>query len=397
MTIFFNLLFLFVSILFFAGRLYEVMFLLEEGTFFLTQPGIVTTPLMLIIAFLISVCCGVLIYSDKKQTIKLLKVPVGIFGFVAAILFIGSSVFNLIRIFTVTGGFLGYDILMILASAGLIIYGITGIRGRKKEKLPMLLTILFPVALCMNSVILDVQPISNTYFLYRSMAGITCLAFFTLLFKNAYAPSKFSRPMLYIASLLNYLISAAGMIAGIVGGVMNSFVDKADLLLYAGLAVIGLYSLFVSFFIMPPKEKSAVSQAEEEEWEYEEDDVKEYSPVYPAAKAVTNYESEDAHNNPVFAGDADFRQANKISEDTIALLFAQKDSREHQQTMDNAVREAGADSVATQAVETEATCRIDVVKTEQNHSVRKTEKSVFRGTASKKNTTAKTVYKAPKK
>lgn len=405
MTVFFNLLFIFVSVLFFAGRLYEVLFLLEEETFFLTQNGIVTTPLMLGIVFLISICCGVLIFSDKKFSRKPLKIPVGIFGFAAAILFIASSVFNLIRIFTVTGGFLGYDIMMILASAGLVIYGIKGIRGKNSEKLPMILTILYPMALCMHSVILNVQPIANTYFLYRSLAAITSLVFIMLLYKNAYSPSAMARPMLYIASLLNYLISGAAMLAGIIGGIANSYVDKADLLLYAGLAVMGAYSLFVSFYIAPTAEKSArkqkaaVEEVEEDEWEYEEDeDVKEYAPVYPAAKPVTDYDRQPAHENPVFSQDTGYRNANRISEDTIALLFAQKDEKERQQKVDTAVKDATVDFTATQAVERKAAQPArPVPKAEERKPVQKTEKSVFRSTGTKKPASTKTVYKAPKK
>ena len=55
MIVFLNSLFIFVSVMFFAGRLYEVLNLLEEGTYFLVRKGIVTTPLMIAIVVLISV------------------------------------------------------------------------------------------------------------------------------------------------------------------------------------------------------------------------------------------------------------------------------------------------------------------------------------------------------
>lgn len=407
MTVFFNLLFVFVSVLFFAGRLYEVLFLLEEGTNFLIQPGIVTTPLMLAIAFLISICCGVLIFSDRKLSAKPLKIPVGIFGFAAAVLFIASSVLNLIRIFTVTGGFLGYDIMMILASLGLVLYGITGIKGKKKEKLPMMMTILFPLAMCMNSVILDVQPISNTFFLYRSLSAIFSLLFFMLLFKNAYAPAKLSRPMLYISSLLNYLISTAAMLAAVIGGFVNSSVPAADMLLYGGLSVTGAYSLFVAFYIVPSKEKAVktqktvkVAEPEEDEWDETEEDeeITEYVPLYPSARAVTDYQSQPAHQSPVFSQDTDYRNANRISEDTIALLFAQKDEREQQRKVDTAVKDVTVDFAATQAIERKAVQPAKPApKAEERKPVQKTEKSVFRSTGTKKQPTTKTVYKAPKK
>ena len=67
MTVFLNLLFIFVSVLFFAGRMYEVVYLLEEGTHFLVSGGIVTTPLMMGIIALIAVCCGVLAFAGKEN------------------------------------------------------------------------------------------------------------------------------------------------------------------------------------------------------------------------------------------------------------------------------------------------------------------------------------------
>ena len=78
MTVFLNILFITVGVLFFAGRLYEVIYLLEEGTNFLIGKGIVTTPLMLIIVFLISVCCGVIVFADKERDERGIKIPVGI-------------------------------------------------------------------------------------------------------------------------------------------------------------------------------------------------------------------------------------------------------------------------------------------------------------------------------
>lgn len=401
MTVFLNILFVVMSVLFFAGRLYEVIFLLEEGTNFLSRGGIVTTPLMIGIVFLISVCCGVIIYADKKPQNKKLKIPVGIFGGGAAVLFIITSVLNIIRIFTVTGGFLGYDIMMILASAGLMLYGMKGIKGKKSEKLPMVLTILFPLAMCMNAVILNVQPISDTFFLYRSLAAITNLLFFLLLFKNAYSPSPVARPMLYVSGLMNFLISTAATLAGLIGGMVTSSLALSDILMNIGLILIGSFSLFTSFYIVPVKEetesrqKKAAKPQPVQEYDEYDDEFESTQFAIPV--------SEPAHTNPVFTRDTEYRQANKISEDTIAMLFAQKEEREQQGVVDTAVKHVTTEIAVTQALEKQATRQQDTATAEfkpldkEPTPASKTEKNVFRSTGNKKPANTKTVYKAPKK
>lgn len=405
MTVFLNLLFVLVAVLFFAGRLYEVIFLLEEGTGFLSQSGIVTTPLMLVIVLLISICCGVLIYADKRPQDKKLKIPVSFFGFGAAVLFVITSILNLIRIFTVTGGFLGYDFMMILASAGLAMYGMKGIKGKKSEKLPMVLTIMFPIAMCMNAVVINVQPIADTFFFYRSLSAVTNLIFFILLFKNAYSPSYLARPMLYVSGLMNFLISTAATLAGIIGGIAAMDMPLADITMNLALVIIGAYSLFTAFYIMPSEEAAITSKTgrrkpvEQPVQEYDEYD--EYSD-YQSTQFVIPV-SEPAHENPVFAQDTQTRQISKISEDTIAMLFARKDEQHQQSVVDSAVNQVTAEIAVTQAVEKQTKLQ-DSVSFDDKDSTRvikrsasKSEKNIFRGSGGKKTTATKTVYRAPKK
>jgi len=246
MTVFLNLLFVFVAVLFFAGRLYETAFLLEEGTNFLVRGGIVSKPLMLAIVFLISVCCGVLIYSDKKPQVKKLKIPVGIFGMASGALIIVSAILSIVRIFTVTGGFLGFDMMLILGGVGLILYGSKGIKGKDSEKLPMVLTVLFPISLCMTTVTVNVQPLADTFYMYRGLSAITTLAFFLFLFKNAYSPSALSKPVLYVAALLNFLVSTSATLANIIGGLVTKALLPADIAMNIALVILGAFSLFTA-------------------------------------------------------------------------------------------------------------------------------------------------------
>ena len=396
MVLFLNVLFILVSVLFFTGRLYEVVFLMEEGTNFLAQPGIVTRPLMIVIVLLISVCCGVLIFADKKPNTKKLKIPVGIFGFAAAVLFIITSVLNVIRIFTVTGGFLGYDIMMVLASIGLVLYGVKGIKGKKSEMAPMILTILFPLAMCFDAVILNVQPVADTFYFYRSLSAVTNLVFWLMLYKAAYSPSKLARPMLYVSGLMNFLISTAAHLAGIIGGVVLSVLSMADITMSLALVLMGAFSLFTSFYIMPVKEEKAVRDTgkkakhqpvEPDEYDDEDDFATEQFAV-PVA--------EPAHTNPVFSRDTETRQINRISEETIAMLFAQKDERQ-QAASDQTVWETAPQPVSAPVSQPEEEVEETKVIPVEKQPQPKVEKSVFKSSGAKKSTNTKTVYKAPKK
>ena len=119
----------------------------------------------------------------------------------------------------------------------------------------MVLVMFMPFAMCMNAVILKVQPISDTAFLYYGLSAIFVLLFFLMLFQNAYAPNSFSRPLLYTVSLLNFLFSGAVSLANLIGGFITDNLATADMLLYIALTVIGMYSLFVAFYITPSGEK----------------------------------------------------------------------------------------------------------------------------------------------
>lgn len=399
MSVFVNGLFIFVSVMFFAGRMYEVLNLLETGTNFIIGKGIVTTPLMLCIAFLVAVCCGVLVYADNIRQPKNLKAPVSFFGFAPAPFIIGASVLNIIGIFK-TGGFLGYDIMMILAAIGFAVLGVMNIKGKNREKLPVFLTMLMPIAMCINTAILKVQPIANTMFMYYGLSSLCMLVFFLLLFKNAYSPSAVSRPMLYVSALVNYLISGTASLANLIGGVMTDSLPMADILLDVALAIIGIYSLFIAFYIVPVGEKAEPQpkQHKEKRKAVQPVEEEEYVPDFLPRKGLTTYE-----DTSVFDSDADFRQANKISESTIAMLFAQKDEREHNAVIDTAVNEITTEIAVTQAIEKHNTRPVEVpqeatrvIRTEKINAP-KTEKNVFRSTGSKKSTPTKTVYRAPKK
>lgn len=363
MTIFLNGLMVFMSVLFFAGRLYEVTALMDAQTGFLSAGAIVTSPLMLRVLFLMSVCCGILLFASDTKKVKPARLPMGIFGFAIAIPLAASSVMNIIEIFR-HGGFLGYDIMIILSGVGLAAYSVMNIRGKKSESIPFILVLLLPVAMCMDCIILNIRPISNTEFLIKALCAVVCMIFFTLLFKTAYAPGRFSRMGLYVFSLITFMLCAAANLAGAVGAVMNGSFRTADLLYKAGMVVLGTYALFIAFYIVPSKEDK---------------EEKEQRPQ--AAGTAPTYENTGI-----------YRRADRISKDTVARLFAQKDSREHE-----AKKYSGLTGMQEDALSQQSASRADIDnlfssgRSRDSHSGAKT---TVRSSSVKKQSTAAPVYKS---
>lgn len=358
MTIFLNGLMVLMSVLFFAGRLYEVSVLMYTDSGFLSSDGIVTSPLMLTILFFMALCCGILMFSPKTEKRKPIKFPVGVFGFAAALFLIASAVMNIINIFK-HGGFLGYDIMVILSALGLSAFSIMGIKGKKRETIPFLFTMLLPLAICMDCIILNIKSIQNTEFLIRCLCGIIGLVFFTLLFKCAYAPKKFTLMGLYVFSLMNFLIGTAANLAGIIGSVMNGSSQMADIMFKMGLAILGTYALFIAFYIVPSKEKATGPVQREDE-----DDR-----IMAAPYMRTDISSEK-----------EYRTAGKISEETIARIFAQKDAQRHNDTSYN----RPAKEKTVKAVQ------------EKPRRPRQSSTSVYKSNSAAKDSGKKIVYKAPK-
>ena len=358
MTIFLNGLMVLMSVLFFAGRLYEVSVLMYTDSGFLSSDGIVTSPLMLTILFFMALCCGILMFSPKAGKRKPMKFPVGVFGFAAALFLIASAVMNIIYIFK-HGGFLGYDIMVILSALGLTAFSVMGIKGKKRETVPFLFTMLLPIAICMDCIILNIKSIHNTEYLIRCLCGIIGLIFFTLLFKCAYAPKKFTLMGLYVFSLMNFMIGTAANLAGIIGSVMNGSSQMADIMFKMSLAILGTYSLFIAFYIVPVKEKTAEPVREEDE----EDRI-----------AATPYLRAD------MSSEKDYRTASKISAETISRIFAQK---EEQRKKDVSHRQPSSPK-ATKTVP------------EKPRRTHQSSTSVYKSNSAAKDSGKKIVYKAPK-
>ncbi len=404
MTLFLNILFVVVSVLYMTGRLYEISTITDTATNFLTANPVVTSPLMLLLICVIAVCCGIIIFAQDKHNKKIRQMPVGIFGIMAGLFFVIGGIVNSANCFKY-GGFILYHGMEILGGAGLAMLGAINIKGDKKEMAPVVLTLLIPIGTCMNSVLHEIKPISDTDFLMRSIAGIATLLFFMLLYKMAYKPDKTTKQLLYIAALINFVFTGIASLAAVLGSIMTATVNLPQLLYNVGYIFVGLYSVFIAFFITPDKVETSGKNAKEAKLQPKPAPI----PVVKQPEAKPT-ETDNYYN---------FGATGNIDKAAIEELFARKDSGESLpkqpvfQTEEKTTTIEKIPAVETTAVidKGEPTARIYIPEKHREKSApakkatEKTtfipavkEKSVFKGGHKNeaKDTPKKTVYKAKK-
>lgn len=400
MAVFLNLIFIFISILFFAGRLYEIINLTGGADGFITH-GIVSTLPMLAALAVIAVCCGVITFAGKGAGQKIKKLPMGFFGFAAGLVFIAAGVFTVMDIFA-RGGFLLYPAAMILGAIGLILLGLYDIKGKSKEKIPFVLVMLLPVFTCLNNLVYDIQTIYNTVYLLKSISAIVCLLFFIFLFKSVYNSKNSTLMFLHIFALLNFAFSGASSAAHLAGYITKGGLPIGETLAYAGFLILGFYSLFISFCIIPeasaekrrsvrrrPAENTA--PAVETDGEEEDDFYRAMSAMHSAAgQSAVNYDS----------GEQSFtREIEKESKDSVRRFFRRLDREKAGQETSRKSDIPSAPAPETNTVYTPA----QTAPSRHKSAPAESEKTVF---FEKKPYTAKTkgksaqkgkiVYKAPK-
>ena len=373
MSIILNVMLVAVAVFFFAGRLYEIIALTDTATGFIVGKAVVTSGFMMAIICIMAVCCGVIMFSGNYTGKKMKKMPVGVFGYAAGFFFIAGGIISSINCFRF-GGFIGYHILEILGGIGLVMLGISHIRGKKNEILPMLFTVLMCIGVCLNSIVYEIKTIRDTDYMMRTLAGVTALLFFIMLFKNIIFPDKTAKMMLYITAQLNFTFGGIGSLAAVIGNLVNGTSDFPQMLYNLGFVVLGVYSLFIAFLISPEFSDEPA----------EEQPVKAYRPKQSPQPQYTA---------PEMNGDA-FRQmpTGGIDKSAIEMLFARKDEREKQQE-DNyrAVKNTPAGKVE----QTMAASDYTQQKTTVVPRTPQQKKAVYKGDGSRK-TSSKVVYKAPK-
>ncbi len=381
MSVILNIMFTVVAVFFFGGRLYEIIALTDTSTGFIVGKAIVTSPMMMGIICIMAVCCGVIMFSGEYSSKKMKKMPVGVFGYVSGFFFIVGGIVNSVNCFRF-GGFIGYHIMEILGGIGLILLGISHVRGKKNERLPMIFILILSAGVCLNSVLYEIKTIRDTDYMMRTLAGITTLMFFTMLFRNAVMQSKITKMLLYITAQMSFAFAGVGSMAAVIGNLVNGTSTFPQMMYNLGFVVLGVYSLFVALLISP-----AVLAEEKED--YKEQPVRTYKPKRPPQPEYTE---------PAMNGDS-FRQmpTGAIDKAAIEMLFARKEEREKQQDNDYRTVKNAQQEAFTQQVHPSRQVRPEYTE-ERTAVISRTDrgqKAVYKSDGKKK-TNAKVVYKAPK-
>ena len=109
-----------VTVLYFLGRLFESLKITDYSTGFLTDSPLVSRAIIVILICVIAVSSSVVIMMQKQSSRKSPKLKMGVLGLIAGVLFIVGAVLSIMHTFRV-GGFLGFDILILLSGIGYII------------------------------------------------------------------------------------------------------------------------------------------------------------------------------------------------------------------------------------------------------------------------------------
>ena len=123
MSVFLNVLFIAVSVFYLTGRLYEINFVMDPRTGFLSGEAIVTSAVMMLIICLMAVCCGIIIFAAEKQPKRIKQMPVGVLGIMAGVFFVIGGIVSSTNCFKY-GGFILYHMMEAVGGIGFILLGI---------------------------------------------------------------------------------------------------------------------------------------------------------------------------------------------------------------------------------------------------------------------------------
>ena len=263
MTAFLNILLMLMSGFFFSGRLYELLFLVDEQTNFLLYKGIASSPFIIFIILLITICCGIIIFSGTKPKENVNVASAGSFAVLSGLLF---AVGGLLQLVFSKGPFVSklYFIFLIAGGAGLLLLGLGGLKGKKKEIPAVVLITLMCIGSCLDVIILNVSSIYDTAFLMKGLSAIVTFIFFLMLFKITYAPAKHTAMGLYIFGVLSFVITSTSYGAAIIGEISRASLSLPEMIQYFAFAVLGLYGLLVAFAALPTKEEKLAQNPREE-------------------------------------------------------------------------------------------------------------------------------------
>ena len=263
MVLFLNILLSVISVGILAGRVYEILKIIDIGTGFLTGTGIIFNPYILVIYLIIIVCCGILIFQSDKKVEPFFSKSDGFFSIIAGATLVVAAVFNL------NIGNLSY--FAIIGGIAFIMLGVFGLKNKFTDKVIMLLMLVFVIGINLDVIIFNVSTIHNIEFLKNALSYLFVTIFIMMLFKNMYAPSKTSKMFLYTTGYLNFIFCTIMYIADIMGDFAQGRYEISQLIWDFAFVLIGFYAFATALSV-----SSAVKNTQKNE-EYDDDEETEYS------------------------------------------------------------------------------------------------------------------------
>ena len=242
-----------------AGRIYEVLNLTDAATGFFYYRGIVFTPYILGLFVIITLCCGVIIFGDKKDETPFFSHSSRIIAVASGAMFIVYSVMsygtNIGFWFTLAGG------------VALVLLGIFELhnKGGIIDILISVLLVVFVIGRSLDAIIFDVYTVHNIKFTQNALTTVCSGMFFLAVFKNIFAPQAKSRMLLYITGMLAAIMCGIMNIADIVCMAVNDAIILPDLFIHAGFAFLGFFAFDNAISSIPSKKTAYAVEQEDSE------------------------------------------------------------------------------------------------------------------------------------
>lgn len=247
-----------------AGRIYEILKLTDIETGFLITEGIALNPVLLGLFVLITICCGILIFGREKDPAPFFSESSGIIADVAGVAFIAYGIMVIADSSSA--------VFMIAGSLALFLIGLTGLGHKPKDAVTIILLTAFVAGMCLDVIIFDVYSIYYTEFMHKVLAYITIILVIIAVLKNVYAPSKFSKMLLYISGFMCFAFSGMLSIAELICFLASGYGFSVEVVKDIALAAFGIYALDNALSVIP-KKNSAVYEKENTEEIREDSDI----------------------------------------------------------------------------------------------------------------------------
>lgn len=239
-----------------AGRIYEILKLTNIETGFLITEGIALNPVLLGLFVLITICCGVLIFGREKDPAPFFSESSGIIADVAGVAFIAYGIMVIADSSSA--------VFMIAGSLALFLIGLTGLGHKAKDAATIILLTAFVAGMCLDVIIFDVYSIYYTEFMHKVLSYLTIILVIIAVLKNVYAPSKFSKMLLYISGFMCFAFSGMLSIAELICFLASGYGFSVEVVKDIALAAFGIYALDNALSVIP-KKNSAVYEKENTE------------------------------------------------------------------------------------------------------------------------------------